>query len=163
MQEFSESPGNVFISPASIKTTLALILEGAKGISAEEIENALRVDDINDKEIREILARLLFDLNVRLRHLIFAKSHSPWFQDSTSNTVLEAANSIFVSDKFSVLREYEKKVVRYYKGAIKSLDFSNVNAAVKTINAWVANATHGLIQQVVGNRKWIIFVDACLN
>jgi serine protease inhibitor len=77
LQEFSESPGNVFISPASIKTTLALILEGAKGISAEEIENALRVDDINDKEIREILARLLFDLNVRLRHLIFAKSHSP--------------------------------------------------------------------------------------
>jgi serpin peptidase inhibitor clade A protein 3 len=143
LKEFSESPGNVFISPASIKTTLALILEGAKGISAEEIENALRVDDINDKEIREILARLLFDLN-----------------DSTSNTVLEAANSIFVSDKFSVLREYEKKVVRYYKGAIKSLDFSNVNPAVKTINAWVANATHGLIQQVVGNQN--IFADTTL-
>jgi serine protease inhibitor len=73
---------------------------------------------------------------------------------------LEAANSIFVSDKFSVLREYEKKVVRYYKGAIKSLDFSNVNAAVKTINAWVANATHGLIQQVVGNQN--IFADTTL-
>ncbi|XP_064215255.1 serpin peptidase inhibitor 5 isoform X1 [Tribolium castaneum] len=135
LKEFSESPGNVFISPASIKTTLALILEGAKGQSAREIGNALRIDDIEQKEIREILSRLLFDL-----------------KDSTGNTVLESASSIFVSNKYNVVPEFEKKVITYYNGLIKHLDFSNPNLAAKIINSWVSNATHGLIDQIVGNQ-----------
>ncbi|RZC35848.1 serpin B6, partial [Asbolus verrucosus] len=141
--EFSESPGNIFISPASIKTTLALILEGAKGKNAEEIGNALRIDNIDQKEIREILHRLLFDLN-----------------DRSPNTVLEAGNSIFISDKYRVIPEYEKKVATYYNASIRNLDFSRPNEAAKVINSWVYETTHGLIKQIVGNQN--LFADTTL-
>ncbi|KAJ3639326.1 hypothetical protein Zmor_002691 [Zophobas morio] len=134
IKEFSEFPGNVFISPASIKTTLALILEGAKGKSAAEIGNALRINNIDQREIREILERLLFDLS-----------------DNTTSTVLESANSIFISDKYEVLSEYEKKVKRYYKADLTKVDFTNTNLAAKTINSWASRATHGLINNILGS------------
>lgn len=39
--------GNVVLSPTSIKTTLAMLFEGADGKSADEISSALRLDRLS--------------------------------------------------------------------------------------------------------------------
>lgn len=55
--------GNVMVSPASIKSTLAMILEGAVGITADEIRSALRLSP-NKDEFREQLNLYLSVLKV---------------------------------------------------------------------------------------------------
>ncbi|KAL3289709.1 hypothetical protein HHI36_023109 [Cryptolaemus montrouzieri] len=132
LQEFSEANENVFISPASIKTTLSMILEGAKGKCAQEIGNALRIENIDDSETRKQLEKLLFDLN-----------------EKTASNELTTANAIFVSNKLKLLNEYQEKLEKHYSATIKPLDFSNPSKAVDEINAWVSNATKGNIPTII--------------
>lgn len=56
-----ESNENVFVSPASLKVTLAMLHEGAGGKTAEEIRNALRLESPN---FREQLQKILDNLGV---------------------------------------------------------------------------------------------------
>lgn len=63
LQELTEQNKNVFVSPASIKATLAMVLEGAYGKCAEEIRNVLRLQ-LDKQESRNKLQRLLYDLRV---------------------------------------------------------------------------------------------------
>ncbi|KAK9889266.1 hypothetical protein WA026_004545 [Henosepilachna vigintioctopunctata] len=142
LQEFSEIDQNVFISPASIKTTLSMILEGAKGKCAQEIGNALRIEDINDVEIRKQLQRLLFDLN-----------------EKTPNNELTSANAVFVSNKLKILSDYHMKLAQHYRAQIKSVDLSNGPKAISEINEWVYNATKGHIPTIIGDN---LFEDSTI-
>lgn len=133
LSAFSDSSSNVFISPASIKTTLAMILEGARGSCAQEISEALRIPDMNRKGIREILMSLLRT-----------------FKEKTDTTYLEATNAIFASDKYKIVDKYRRTIEDFYSGNIKNVDFKNPANAIETINNWVSGATHGAIKEIVG-------------
>lgn len=63
-QELSETNTNFLVSPASIKATLAMILEGAYGKCAEEIKNALRLR-LDQPYGKSQVQALISDLNVR--------------------------------------------------------------------------------------------------
>lgn len=64
LQELSEINGNFFVSPASMKATLAMILEGANGKCAEEIRNALRLR-LDQADGQNKVRMLLNDLKVK--------------------------------------------------------------------------------------------------
>lgn len=66
-----ENRGNVMISPASVKSTLAMILEGADGPTASEIRSALRLSP-HKEDYREQLNLYLTTLKV----LVFHNCHS---------------------------------------------------------------------------------------
>lgn len=51
------------MSPASIKATLGMILESAKGKSASEIANLLRIP-LEQQYVRDQLKQLLYDISV---------------------------------------------------------------------------------------------------
>lgn len=56
--------GNVMISPASIKSTLAMLLEGANGQTAAEIKTALRMSAQSDEFRDEVKVFLrAFEVN----------------------------------------------------------------------------------------------------
>lgn len=58
-------PGNFMISPASIKSTLAMLLEAAEGRAASELRQALRLpEDVNSA--RELFKNFLTTSNVSL-------------------------------------------------------------------------------------------------
>ncbi|KAJ8950296.1 hypothetical protein NQ318_021153, partial [Aromia moschata] len=133
LSTFSDSDVNVFISPASIKTTLAMILEGAGGKSASEISEVLRIPNINQKGIREILMALL---NI--------------FRDNSGSSYLQNSNAIFASDKYKTVDRYRNIIEGFYRGEVKSVNFRNTVNAVATINNWVTDATHGALREIVG-------------
>lgn len=61
----------MFVSPASLKVTLAMLHEGAGGKTAEEIRNALRLESPN---FREQLQKILDNLGVcSYRYLLLNK------------------------------------------------------------------------------------------
>ncbi|XP_045481195.1 uncharacterized protein LOC123685563 [Harmonia axyridis] len=134
LKEFSDLEENVFVSPASIKTTLSMILEGAKGKCAQEIGNALRIADIDHAEIRKQLDRLLKDLN-----------------ENTASNKLTTANAVFISNKLKILSDYQMKIAQHYNAIIKPVNFSNPSKAADEINQWVNNATEGNIPTIIGD------------
>ncbi|KAJ8923743.1 hypothetical protein NQ315_010324 [Exocentrus adspersus] len=135
LSEFSDSNTNVFISPASVKVTLAMVLEGARGVCAEEIGEALRIPNINERGVRNVLMGLLTSLKER-----------------SYNTFLESANTIFVSNKYKLFNKYQEVISKFYGGTANSVSFKNVGNAVNSINNWVSAATHNAITEIVGPR-----------
>ncbi|XP_072401833.1 uncharacterized protein [Diabrotica undecimpunctata] len=136
LTSFSDLPTNVLISPASIRTTLAMILEGSDGTCAEELTEALRIKDINQKDVRKIFLELSNNLNVR----------SP-------NTVLESHNGVFVSNRCQLFDDYRNIIKHYYKADIANLDFSNQQNAANIINEWISTSTYNEITDVVSQQS----------
>lgn len=58
-----DRPGNVLLSPASIKSVLAMLLEGAGGDTAYELRSALRLIP-NKNDFRDQLNKYLLSLKV---------------------------------------------------------------------------------------------------
>jgi serine protease inhibitor len=56
--------GNLLFSPASVKAALGMILEGAGGKSAKELQEALRLPD-DENVTREQFKNLLSSLQVK--------------------------------------------------------------------------------------------------
>ncbi|CAH0562151.1 unnamed protein product [Brassicogethes aeneus] len=127
LKELAKTNENVLVSPLSIKTTLAMVLEGSKGICAEEIQKTLRIGSL--AQARSYLKAILHVLK--------------------DTRYVESANAVFVSKKVQVYKDYQNKL-QDYKGFIESLDFNNVPLAVQTINKWVNDLTKGAIPTIIG-------------
>lgn len=126
-----DKKGNVIFSPASIKSTLGMILDGANGVTANEIRNALRLSP-NKDDFR-------YQFNLYLKAL---QSNSP-------EVTLTNANSVFVSNKLNLKKEYETALKQIYFSDVHKVNFTDPILASKYINNWVKNNTKGLISSIV--------------
>jgi len=122
---------NYFISPASIKATLGMVLEGARGSCAEEIAGVLGLP-VNAANSRDKLQRLIGDLTAK-----------------STTTLLEVANGAFISNAFQVVPEYKRNLKQYYDANVESVDFGNNEAAARRINNWVKDVTRGYITDII--------------
>ncbi|XP_049884514.1 uncharacterized protein LOC126379741 [Pectinophora gossypiella] len=123
--------GNVVVSPASMKSTLAMILEGAGGATAAEIRSALRLSPDKD-EFRE-------QLNFYLSML----------QGNKTGAILQNANAVFVSDKLKLMKDYELMLQKVYMTDVSKMDFKDPFPVAEHINSWVNNRTKGLIPTII--------------
>lgn len=125
------SKPNVFVSPLSVSMALSMTLNGAKGETAEEMFQALRVsgytmDQVNDynKTLREAL------LNV------------------DPSTELRIANSIWNKQGIHFLDAFIQKNKTSYSAEIREMNFSDPKTLV-TINKWCSDATNQKIPEVL--------------
>ncbi|KOB69987.1 Serpin-11, partial [Operophtera brumata] len=135
-------PGNVMVSPASVKSTLAMLLEGAKGVTATEIRNALRLStDADDRKVE--LIKYLNALNLK-----------------ETSTVLQSASGAFVSKKLALNKDFEAAIKRDFSSEMTKTDFDDPKKALDLINTWVSQKTHGLIPTIVepGNANEIRYL-----
>ncbi|CAG9828245.1 unnamed protein product [Diabrotica balteata] len=136
LNSFSDLSTNVLISPASIRTTLAMILEGSEGSCAEELSEALRIKDITQKGVRKIFRELSNNLN-----------------ENSRNTVIESHNAIFVSDKYRLFDNYRNIIKNDYDAYITNINFRQQQNAANFINKWISEATHNEITDVVSQQS----------
>lgn len=127
----SSQYGNLLLSPASIKFSLAMLLEGAGGNSAKEVKEALRLPD-DEKVVRQQFYNLLNSLQVK-----------------NPPNVVEAGNRIFISSTFSPQQQYQITLNQYYRADIARVDFLSPLYAAQSINGWVNMVTHGQIPSLV--------------
>ncbi|XP_068619932.1 uncharacterized protein [Battus philenor] len=126
-----DKKGNVVVSPASIKSTLAMLLEGANGVTAMEIRNALRLSP-DKEEFREQLNE----------YLSLLKANGP-------GVTLHNSNAMFISPTVNVRKEFVIMLHKVYLSDIRLVDFREQVAVAKLINSWVSNNTKGLIPALV--------------
>ena len=129
----AENPdGNLFFSPWSISSALAITYEGARGTTADEIRSVFHfpADDFTRwngyKEITEGL------------------------NDGNSGFTLETANALWAEETYPLLPSYLTTADRYYSAHVTNLDFlNNPEESRETINQWVEERTRNRIRNLL--------------
>jgi len=125
-------PGNVFFSPLSIRAALALAWLGAKGRTAEEMKQVLRLPDSAEALATEL-------------QLI----RSPSGADGTAHE-LAVANAIWTQEREALFPDYIEAARRLSPDAVRQVDFEgDPEGARETINLWVSRETRHRINDLV--------------
>ncbi|MGA2104250.1 MAG: serpin family protein, partial [Methanoregula sp.] len=119
---------NVFFSPFSISSALAITYEGARGTTAEEIRSVF-----------------FFPSNETVLRQGFAVTNAAINQGNAGYT-LSTANALWAEKTFAFLPDYTSIAEQYYSANTTNLDFiGQADASRQTINAWVAERTNNKI------------------
>jgi len=129
-----EQPGNLFYSPYSISSALAMTYAGARGDTATQMAAALDFGP-NDPAFHAAMGALVRDFNAAGKQGAFK---------------LSVANALWAQHDYTFLPGYTKLVTTNYDAAVKNLDFQNeTEAARQTINHWVEEKTNDKIQDLL--------------
>lgn len=130
----TNTEGNIFFSPHSISTALAMTYAGARGNTEKQMVKALHLS-----------------LAQNSLHPAFAALEARLNQAGKAGRVkMLAANSLWPQQDYKFLAEYLKLVQRCYNAAITPLDYrSDRDTAQKTINNWVEERTQGKIRDII--------------
>ncbi len=125
---------NVFFSPYSISSILALTYGGAKGVTADEMAKALRFSQPQS------------DIHGAFKNL------SDVFDEiqQKGDVELTIANSLWPDKKFKIDSDYLSLAKNNYDVSISPLDYEReTEASRKMINTWVEDKTKNKIQNLI--------------
>ncbi|XP_039725395.1 leukocyte elastase inhibitor isoform X1 [Pteropus medius] len=139
--------GNIFISPLSISSALAMIFLGARGTTAAQVSKIFYFDTV--EEIHSRFQSLNADIN---------KHGAPY--------ILKLANRLYGEKTYDFLPEFLASTQKMYGAELASVDFQHASEdARKVINKWVKEQTEGKIPEllaagVVDNMTKLVLVNA---
>ncbi len=123
--------GNIFYSPYSISTALAMTYEGAEGQTAEEMKEVFYYPDFG--AMRKGNAAIYNTLNKK-----------------DKNYSLNTANALWAEKSYVFLDDYFGTIENYYGGRVINLDFkTDAENSRQTINAWVEEQTNDKIKDLI--------------
>ncbi|GAF72908.1 unnamed protein product, partial [marine sediment metagenome] len=134
-QLIAAKPGeNVFFSPYSISTALAMTYAGAKEQTKEQMAEVLNYDP-PDEQLHAGFGQLQNHLDG---------------EGEERNYVLNVANALWAQEGYAFLNEYFDLVEQYYGSALYGVDFINATEQTRqTINTWVEEKTHDKIKDLI--------------
>ncbi len=125
----SDSDENLFFSPVSIDAVFAMVYEGAKGDTAESMQNRFGFE-LDDTQRRGQYYNATKILNVQ-----------------NSQYSLNTANALWISDKYELNSGYVDVAKNHYDGSVQNVNFVS-DQGVNTINSWVNEETNGKIKKL---------------
>ncbi|XP_059544415.1 leukocyte elastase inhibitor-like [Myotis daubentonii] len=127
----SNPSGNIFISPMSISSALAMVFLGARGTTEAQMSKTLHFDAV--KEIHSSFQSLNADIN---------KRGAPY--------ILKLANRLYGEKTYEFLPEFLASTQKMYGAELASVDFQRASEdARKVINEWVKGHTEGKIPELL--------------
>ncbi|XP_065768901.1 serpin B9-like isoform X2 [Muntiacus reevesi] len=123
--------GNVFFSPVSLSSVLAMVLLGARGDTAAQVAQALSLN--TEKDFHQDFQQLLAELN-----------------KPDAQYLLTTANRIFGEKTYEFLSTFKESCLRFYYAELEQLSFAEAaEPSRKQINAWVSKKTEGKITELL--------------
>ena len=133
--------GNMFFSPYSISTALAMTYAGARGRTATQVADVLRFpvgaksSSLDQQQFASAFGELVKDLNTRGRSGAYE---------------LTVGNALWGQKGYGFLTEFLELVERHYRGRLNEVDFVGATeTARQTINAWVEKETNDKIKNLI--------------
>jgi serpin B len=124
--------GNIFFSPFSLSSALAITYEGARGQTADEIRAVFHFPD-NQARMRDGFSGMISAVN-----------------RGDAAYSLRTANALWAEQTYPFLPDYITTASAYYGAATTNLDFiSHPDESRETINAWVEEQTEDRIQDLL--------------
>ncbi|XP_032149437.1 serpin B3 [Sapajus apella] len=150
-QQFRKSKENIFYSPVSITTALGMVLLGAKGNTAQQINKVLHFDQVT-QNTTEKAATYQVDKPGNV-HQQFQKLLTE-LNKSTDAYELKIANKLFGEKTYQFLKEYLDATKKYYQTSVESVDFVKApEESRKKINSWVESQTNEKIKNLFPNKS----------
>jgi serpin B len=132
-ETLASTPGNLFFSPYSISTCLAMIYDGARGNTAAQMSQVLG-----------------FETNQQQFASTFGQLQGELAADQQTNAIeLNIANALWTQVGFPFLPTFLQTVVTRYQANVNQADFAYPDVVRQTINDWVAQQTRNRIQNIL--------------
>ncbi|XP_032167042.1 serpin B3 [Mustela erminea] len=143
----SKKDDNIFYSPLSIVSALAMTYLGAKENTAFEMEMALHFNEVTENTEGRTTTDHVEKLgNV---HHQFQKLLTELKKPTDANE-LNIANKLYGEKNYQFLQEYMDNVKKFYLTSVESVDFKNApEESRKKINSWVESQTHEKIKDLL--------------
>jgi serpin B len=126
--------GNLFLSPYSIRTALALAYSGARGPTARQMAEVLRLSEGQS--------------DLRLEFRTFEKTLSSYRDKDTLE--IDVANALWKQTGFPFTKEFLDLMSGEFASALFEADFAGApKKACRAINRWVSDKTRGRIRELV--------------
>ena len=146
--KLKETNGNVFFSPYSISTALAMTYAGARGQTATQMADILRfpvgtkraaktttTSTLDQQEFASVFGKLVTDLNTR---------------GESGAYELSVANALWGQKGYGFLPAFLELVATHYGGRLNEVDFVGATeTARQTINIWVEKQTNDKIKNLI--------------
>jgi serpin B len=124
---------NIFYSPYSVSAALAMIYEGARGQTAEEIKSVFHFPENNI--LRPNFAAIYNKINKRVK-----------------DCELRTGNALWVQQDYPLLEDYISRVKKYYGGKAANLDFiGETEKSRQTINNFIEKQTNKKIKNLLSS------------
>ncbi|XP_062933555.1 serpin B11 isoform X1 [Cynocephalus volans] len=140
---------NIFFSPLSLLYALSMVLLGARGNSAEQVEKVLHFSnnvesvkpEFKDSSKCSQAGRIHSDFGV-----LFSQINQP-----DSNYTLSIANRLYGTKTMAFHQQYLSCSEKLYQARLQTVDFEqSTEETRKTINAWVESKTNGKVTNLFG-------------
>lgn len=133
-RRLGEREGNIFLSPHSITTALAMTYAGAREKTAAQMANVLRFS-LDSEALHPALA----ELTKRMDNI-----------QREGDIQLRAANSLWPQKDYPFLEEYLDLLKKYYGVTVTPMDYKRAaETARQTINRWVEEETRDKIKNLL--------------
>ncbi len=134
-QQVKAKDGNLFLSPHSISTALAMTWGGARGDTEKEMAAVLGFGALGQAEVHPAFARLQADLNA---------------VQKKGDVKLAIANSIWPSKDYPFVPAYMDLLKQQYGVSVTPQDYAGATEAARAaINGWVEERTQKKITELV--------------
>ena len=131
--QLRQRAGNVFFSPFSIRTALGMTQAGARGETAAQMREALRISS-SDETLHVAFAEIIQRLNAA----------------GGGKYEMTVANSLWCQDGAPLQPGFLELTARHYGGGMNVVDFGRgAEAARVRINHWVEDKTRQKIQELI--------------
>ena len=121
--------GNIFYSPYSIFAAIAMVYEGAKGQTADEIKSVFHFPE---NILRPNFAKIYNEINKK-----------------SKNYQLRIANALWAQKDYPFLEDYISRVKKYYGGKAANLDFRETEKSRQIINNFIKEQTNKKIKNSI--------------
>jgi serpin B len=129
-----EGKGNLFLSPYSVSTALAMAYAGARGKTAQEMAAALKFG-LKPEKLHPSFAALIHDFHGA---------------DRQKHYQLHVANALWRNKASRFLDEFQQTLRANYGGVLREVDFQgDPEASRLAINDWVKQKTQGKIPELL--------------
>jgi serpin B len=136
-QALQSQQGNLFLSPYSISTALAMTYAGARGQTQEQMAKTLNfpTTTLSNEQFHSAFGAIIRKLNAA---------------GQIGGCELAVANALWGQKDYKFLQEFLTLVRTNYDGDLRQVDFAKqTEAARKTINDWVEGKTREKIKELI--------------
>ncbi|HEX6247012.1 MAG TPA: serpin family protein [Nocardioidaceae bacterium] len=135
------SEENLVLSPYSVATALAMTLNGARGATAQEMEQVLRVDGLDDFNR---------GMNALTRAVESRAGEHELPDGGTGEVVLSTAGSLWGQQELAWRQDFLDVLAREYGAGLRLVDYrTDPEHAAGLVNDWVADRTDDKITELV--------------
>ncbi len=151
-RQLAKQEGNLFFSPASIHTALAMTYLGSAGGTADEMAKALHYPLPPDR-LAGVYGKLIGQLNRAPEFVNFEPDpqnrDGEWKEVRKPAYDLVVANALWGQKGYPFKDDFTRTAEKSFGAGLNQVGFADPPAAATTINDWVAKQTRDKIQDLV--------------